>query len=62
MSWIALTHRLFLMKTVCDHRNDFKENIAPNWQPNEIGARLLHKIVEDIRKLVEEKILTVFLV
>ena len=28
---------------VCDHCNDFKENIAPNWQPNEIGARLLHK-------------------
>lgn len=40
---------------VCDHCNDFKENIAPNWQPNEIGARLLHKIVEDIRKAGRRK-------
>ena len=40
---------------VCDHCNDFKENIAPNWQPNEIGARLLHKTVEDIRKAGRRK-------
>ena len=40
---------------VCDHCCDFKENIAPNWFPNEVGARLLHQMVDDIKKAGKKK-------
>jgi len=37
-------------KGVCDHCNNFYSSIRPNWHPDEIGARQLDKIVEEIKR------------
>lgn len=34
---------------VCDHCNDFYENIKPNWNTGEVGRKELDKIVEKIK-------------
>jgi N-acetyl sugar amidotransferase len=34
---------------VCDHCNNFKENILPNWRPGPEGEKELMKIVEQIK-------------
>jgi N-acetyl sugar amidotransferase len=33
---------------VCDHCNDFHQNLQPRWQTNEIGRRELNSIIENI--------------
>ncbi len=35
---------------VCDHCNDFFDNVKPNWQPNSLGLEKLNNIVKDIKK------------
>ncbi|MDR6786143.1 N-acetyl sugar amidotransferase [Pedobacter africanus] len=35
---------------VCDHCNDFKENVLPNWHPDDLGRVELDRIVEKIKK------------
>jgi N-acetyl sugar amidotransferase len=35
---------------VCDHCNDFKKNVKPNWFPNDEGKRRLETVVEKIKK------------
>lgn len=35
---------------VCDHCNDFSENIEPNWHPNDKGKEQLQKIISKIKK------------
>ena len=37
-------------KGVCDHCNDFYNNVKPNWHPNEIGKSEIEAIVELIKK------------
>ena len=37
-------------KGFCDHCNNFYNNIQPNWNPDEIGARQLDEIVGKIKK------------
>lgn len=34
---------------VCDHCNNYFNNILPNWHPNEIGEKKLNKIIEKIK-------------
>jgi N-acetyl sugar amidotransferase len=34
----------------CDYCNNFYENILPNWHPDEVGARHLERLVEDITR------------
>ena len=34
---------------VCDHCNDFENNIKPMWFPDEEGERRLAKMAEEIR-------------
>jgi N-acetyl sugar amidotransferase len=34
---------------VCDHCRTFRENVLPNWHPNERGAAELSRIVDEIR-------------
>jgi N-acetyl sugar amidotransferase len=36
--------------SVCDHANDFYENVLPNWRTDESGARILGKTIEAIKK------------
>lgn len=35
---------------ICDHCNDFKKNVEPNWYPNEEGAKRLNKIISKIKE------------
>lgn len=35
---------------VCDHCNDIRENVLPNWETGEAGTEKLRAMVEDIRK------------
>lgn len=37
-------------KGVCDHCNDFKEHVEPNWYPNNEGLHRLKKVVEKIKQ------------
>jgi N-acetyl sugar amidotransferase len=37
-------------KGICDHCNNFYNNIKPNWHPDEYGEKELLKIVEKIKK------------
>ena len=37
-------------KGVCDHCNNYYNNILPNWHPDETGEKMLHKIAEQIKK------------
>ena len=41
---------VFDEKGVCDHCNDFKKNVEPNWYPNEEGAKRLNKIISKIKE------------
>lgn len=40
---------VFDEKGVCDHCNDFVQNVLPNWHTDETGRKELEKIVESIR-------------
>lgn len=42
-------------KGVCDHCNDFYENVLPNWHTDEKGRRELDAIVEKVKKKGEGK-------
>jgi N-acetyl sugar amidotransferase len=46
---------IFDEKEVCDHCNDFYENIKPNWHIDEKGQEELEKIVVKIKKEGENK-------
>lgn len=41
---------VFDKQGVCDHCNDFHNNIRPNWHPDDIGRLQLQNIVSDIKK------------
>lgn len=41
---------VFDEKGMCDHCNNFYNNIKPNWHPDEIGAKQLEEIVNRIKK------------
>jgi N-acetyl sugar amidotransferase len=41
---------VFDEKGVCDHCNDFYENVSPNWHTDEKGRQELNTIVEKIKK------------
>lgn len=41
---------IFDEKGVCDHCNDFYENVQPNWNTDERGHRELEKIIAKIKK------------
>lgn len=40
---------------VCDHCNGFKNDVLPNWHPNETGKQQVAKMVADIKKAGEGK-------
>ncbi|MFL0247331.1 N-acetyl sugar amidotransferase [Candidatus Clostridium stratigraminis] len=40
---------IFDEKGMCDHCNNFYNNIKPNWHPDEIGAKQLNKILDKIK-------------
>ncbi len=40
---------VFNEKGVCDHCNNYYDNILPNWHPDEIGNKELSRIVEKIK-------------
>ncbi len=42
-------------KGVCDHCNDFYENVKPNWHTDEKGDQELQKIIDKIKKEGEGK-------
>lgn len=42
-------------KGVCDHCNDFYENVKPNWHTDEKGDQELQKIIDKIKKEGEDK-------
>ena len=42
---------------VCDHCLTFDTKVKPNWHTGERGERELHKLVEQVKELVREKIL-----
>jgi N-acetyl sugar amidotransferase len=44
------TKILFDENGICDHCNDFYQNVKPNWFPNEKGEAELNKIVDKIKK------------
>lgn len=41
---------VFDEKGMCDHCNNFYDNIKPNWHPDEIGAKGLKEIVDKIKE------------
>lgn len=41
---------LFDEKGICDHCNDYYENVLPNWHTDEIGDRQLEQIVAKIKE------------
>ena len=46
---------IFDEKGVCDHCNNFYQNVLPNWHPNEKGKIALNEIVVKIKKEGEGK-------
>jgi len=46
---------IFDEKGVCDHCNNYYDNILPNWHPDEIGAKELDKIAKKIKKDGKDK-------
>jgi N-acetyl sugar amidotransferase len=36
---------------VCDHCNTFHKHVQPNWHPNEYGARLLQRKIDEIKRV-----------
>jgi len=41
---------VFDEKGMCDHCNNFYNNIKPNWNPNEIGEKQLKEVLDTIKK------------
>jgi len=49
------SHIIFDSNGVCDHCNNFIDNIKPNWKTDESGKKDLNKIIDKIKKEGKDK-------
>ena len=49
------SHIIFDSNGVCDHCNNFIDNIKPNWNTDESGKKDLNKIIDKIKKEGKDK-------